>query len=196
MAPRLENRTFTGVHPVHPRPQVCRLTQEQETPIYRDNLKPSCGLEPQTPSLPCAANGLPWVAIGCGSACLSGFRARPICHRLPPVAPAGLHKRSMVRSGIADADRVSGARAGRPNVATSSEGEGPSFPERRSDWHGSAAGHRRGVPSSLQPSWAWLSAVERPRATSVCSRGRAIRPSHPASWLPASKFSGSVSSGR
>jgi hypothetical protein len=59
--------------------------------------KPSDGLEPSTPSLPCAAKRLPWVASGCGSACLSGFRARPICHRLPPVAPAGLHKCSTIR---------------------------------------------------------------------------------------------------
>jgi hypothetical protein len=53
--------------------------------------EPSDGLEPSTPSLPCAAKRLPWVATGCGPACLSGFRGCPICHRLPPVAPAGLH---------------------------------------------------------------------------------------------------------
>jgi hypothetical protein len=46
----------------------------------------------QTCSLPCAPKRLPWVATGCGSACLSGFRAPLICHRLPPVAPAGLHE--------------------------------------------------------------------------------------------------------
>jgi DNA helicase-2/ATP-dependent DNA helicase PcrA len=39
--------------------------------------------------------GLPWVATGCRSACLSGSRPCPICHRLPPVAPAWLHKCSM-----------------------------------------------------------------------------------------------------
>jgi hypothetical protein len=52
----------------------------------------SDGLEPLTPSLPCAPKRLPWVATGCGSGCLNGFRGRPICHRLPPVAPALLHK--------------------------------------------------------------------------------------------------------
>src|SRR5437016_1648427 len=30
------------------------------------------------------------VSSTCGSACLSGFRGYRICHRLPPVAPAGL----------------------------------------------------------------------------------------------------------
>jgi hypothetical protein len=39
---------------------------------------------------------LPWVATGCRSAYLSGFRRPPICHRLPPVAPARLHKRSIL----------------------------------------------------------------------------------------------------
>src|SRR5205823_4777579 len=63
--------------------------------------EPSDGLEPSTPSLPCAAERLPWVATGCGSACLSGFRAPPICHRLPPVAPAWLHECSILSPGIA-----------------------------------------------------------------------------------------------
>ena len=39
------------------------------------------------------------VATGCGSACLSGFRGCSICHRLPPVAPAGLHKCSIPSPG-------------------------------------------------------------------------------------------------
>ena len=59
--------------------------------------EPSDGLEPSTPSLPCAPTRLPWVATGCGSACLGGFRGRPVCHRLPPVAPAGLHTCSISR---------------------------------------------------------------------------------------------------
>ena len=74
------------------------------------------GLEPLTPSLPCAAKRLPCVATGCGSACLSGFRARPICHRLPPVAPAGLHKCSIHPPGIADGQRG----FGRPAICASS----------------------------------------------------------------------------
>jgi hypothetical protein len=66
------------------------------------NWKPSSGLEPETPSLPCAAKRLPWVATRCGSSCLSGFRGCPICHRLPLVAPAWLHKRSIARRPIPD----------------------------------------------------------------------------------------------
>src|SRR5712691_11642865 len=54
--------------------------------------KPSDGLEPETPSLPCAPKALPWVATGCRSACLSRFRPCPICDPLPRVAPAWLHK--------------------------------------------------------------------------------------------------------
>src|SRR2546422_9169449 len=53
------------------------------------------GLEPSTPSLPCAPKPLPWVATGCRSAYLSRFRDSPICDRLPPVAPAWLHRCSM-----------------------------------------------------------------------------------------------------
>ena len=72
------------------------------------SVKPPDGLEPSTPSLPCAVKRLPWVATGCGSACLSGFRRCPICHRLPPVAPAGLHKCSIHLPRIADGQRDSG----------------------------------------------------------------------------------------
>jgi hypothetical protein len=48
-----------------------------------------------TPSLPCAAEQLPWVATGCRSSRLSRFRSGSICDWLPLVAPAGLHKCSM-----------------------------------------------------------------------------------------------------
>jgi hypothetical protein len=70
----------------------CRQRKEL---ISRNFEKPSDGLEPSTPSLPCAPKRLPWVAIGCRSAYLSRFRRPPICDRLPPVAPARLHKRSI-----------------------------------------------------------------------------------------------------
>jgi hypothetical protein len=52
--------------------------------------KPSQGLEPLTPSLPCAPNPLPWVATGSRSAYLSHFgpvHLRPVatgCARLAP----------------------------------------------------------------------------------------------------------------
>jgi heme-degrading monooxygenase HmoA len=58
--------------------------------------EPSNGLEPLTPSLPCAPEPLPWVATGCRSAHLSRFPRPPICDRLPLVAPARLHKRSIL----------------------------------------------------------------------------------------------------
>jgi hypothetical protein len=61
-------------------------------------VKPSDGLEPSTPSLPCAPKPLPWVATGCRLACLSRLGVDCICHWLPPVAPAGLHKCSMRRA--------------------------------------------------------------------------------------------------
>jgi hypothetical protein len=53
--------------------------------ISRNFLKPSNGLEPLTPSSPCAPKRLPWVAARCQSACLSRFRGSPICHRLRPL---------------------------------------------------------------------------------------------------------------
>jgi hypothetical protein len=55
-------------------------------------VKPSDGLEPSTPSLPCGLGPLPWVADGCELACLSCCRGGPVCDRLLPVAPAWLHK--------------------------------------------------------------------------------------------------------
>jgi hypothetical protein len=64
--------------------------------------EPSNGLERLTPSLPCAPEPLPWVARGCRSACLSRFRGPRICHRLPLVAPAWLHKRSIPVPPIPD----------------------------------------------------------------------------------------------
>ena len=79
--PRLQQRTL----PLRTAPRSHRLRLHA-----RAFLEPSDGLEPSTPSLPCAPEPLPWVATGCRSACLSGFRGCPICHRLPPVAPAGL----------------------------------------------------------------------------------------------------------
>src|SRR5438445_10808689 len=49
-----------------------------------------------------APKRLPWVATACGSACLNGLRGCSICHRLPLVAPARLHKCSIPSLGIAD----------------------------------------------------------------------------------------------
>ena len=61
---------------------------QHESPTSGDFAEPSDGLEPSTPSLPCAPKPLPWVATRCGSACLSGFERVPFatgCHRLRPL---------------------------------------------------------------------------------------------------------------
>ncbi|MHB8642675.1 MAG: tyrosine-type recombinase/integrase [Gaiellaceae bacterium] len=86
-------------HQVDAAHRFCRLHRRRKELTSRDEAKPPRGLEPRTPSLPCAAKRLPWVATGCGSACLSGFRGCSICHRLPPVAPAGLRKCSIPSPG-------------------------------------------------------------------------------------------------
>src|SRR6266511_4277997 len=58
--------------------------------------KPSDGLEPSTPSLPCAPIGNWSQPTATVFACPSRFQGRPICHRLPPVATALLHKCSIL----------------------------------------------------------------------------------------------------
>src|SRR5579859_8114676 len=80
--------------PQVPARDTCFQSRARAMPICRDFAKPSDGLEPSTPSLPCAPERLPWVATGCRSARLSRFRPLPKCDPLPPVAPAWLHKRS------------------------------------------------------------------------------------------------------
>ena len=99
----------------------------QKELICRDFVKPSDGLEPSTPSLPCAPEPLPWVASGCRSACLSRFRSTAICDRLPPVAPAGLHKCSILRAGIADGQRDSDVPHQRRRVLNPSLQRGGQF---------------------------------------------------------------------
>jgi hypothetical protein len=48
-----------------------------------------------------------------GSACLSRFRGRPICHRLPSAATAWLHKRSIERAlGAADVEVLTARYSG------------------------------------------------------------------------------------
>jgi hypothetical protein len=58
-------------------------------------LEPSDGLEPSTPSLPCAPGPLRSVASGCQVARLSLFDGSRVCDWLTPVAPAWLHKCSI-----------------------------------------------------------------------------------------------------
>jgi hypothetical protein len=57
--------------------------------------EPSDGLEPSTPSLPCGPGRNRSQPSATVFAFLSRFRRGPICHRLPPVAPALLHKCSI-----------------------------------------------------------------------------------------------------
>jgi hypothetical protein len=57
--------------------------------------EPSSGLEPETPSLPCASIGNWTQATATVLACFRGFCAGGICHPLPPVATTGLHKGSI-----------------------------------------------------------------------------------------------------
>src|SRR5581483_12246585 len=45
---------------------------------------------------------LPWVAGGCGSAYSGRLRPYLVCDRLPAVAPAWLHKRSILMGRTAD----------------------------------------------------------------------------------------------
>ena len=63
-------------------------------------LKPSDGLEPSTPSLPCDPIGNRWQPVATVMACFSRFSGLSICDRLPLVATARLHKRSILGAGI------------------------------------------------------------------------------------------------
>jgi hypothetical protein len=69
-----------------------------ETTEFADlqELLPSDGLEPSTPSLPWNGSGNWSQPRATVFAYLSRFRGRSICHGLPWVAPAGLHKGSIL----------------------------------------------------------------------------------------------------
>jgi hypothetical protein len=68
--------------------------------MCRPFAKPSSGLEPETPSLPWNVSGNRWQPTATVLAYLSRFRGGPICDRLPPVATALLHKRSIPLRGL------------------------------------------------------------------------------------------------
>jgi hypothetical protein len=110
-ASRLGDRSWGQV------PGVFRAAQGNTKAICWPFVKPSDGLEPSTPSLPCAPKPLPWVATGCGLACLSRCRGRLICDRLPPVAPARFHKCSILRYAGACASVARDAEGGRSALA-------------------------------------------------------------------------------
>jgi hypothetical protein len=73
-----------------------------EPPRAGRSAKPSFSLEPSTPSLPCAPNGNRSQPVATVLACSSRCRGLPICERLPLVATARLHKRSILLAGMPD----------------------------------------------------------------------------------------------
>ena len=75
---------------------ACFMHRQLEQPFCRRFFKPSDGLEPSTPSLPWNLGGNGSQPTATVFACLSRFLCWRICHRLPPVAPAGLHKGSIL----------------------------------------------------------------------------------------------------
>ena len=79
----------------YPRDAGAASGQTTESPICRAFSKPSDGLEPSTPPLPCHFHGNRSQSAATVFASLSRSCGRPMFHRLPPVATARLHKRSI-----------------------------------------------------------------------------------------------------
>jgi hypothetical protein len=86
--------------PLGRRPASIRAVGYEQIPANRE--KPSDGLEPSTPSLPSRFCGNWSQPVATVLACFRRFRGLPICHRLPLVAPARLHKRSILSAPIRD----------------------------------------------------------------------------------------------
>jgi hypothetical protein len=128
----------------------------------------SDGLEPSTPSLPCAALGNWSQPTATVLACCCGFGHGPFYEGLPAVATTGLHKGSIVRR-VLQLERAS-ARGGSRGASSSCTADGsgsraslvaaaasPSCCRSRSrEWRASPQ-HRAGTPriGMLAP---WLSA--------------------------------------
>jgi hypothetical protein len=91
-------------------------------------LEPSDGLEPSTPSLPWNDSGNWSQPTATVFAYSSRLRSCSICHRLPPVATAGLHKGSIfvVSCDYAPSRRL---RGGRPMTVTAIRKD-PPWPRR------------------------------------------------------------------
>ena len=75
--------------------EIPQAVSTEKAPICGAFAEPSDGLEPSTPSLPFCGPGNWSQPMATVLACSSRFRGNPICHRLPPVATALLHKCSM-----------------------------------------------------------------------------------------------------
>jgi hypothetical protein len=74
-AGRAAGRRSMKVRKLHKRLRTHRTFDDEQAvlntkaPTCDAFAEPSDGLEPSTPSLPCAPKPLPWVATGCRSAC-------------------------------------------------------------------------------------------------------------------------------
>jgi hypothetical protein len=75
----------------------CKFRRKKKRRFAALFAEPSDGLEPSTPSLPWSAACNWSQPTATFFAHLSRFRRRRICHRLPSVATAGLHKGSILR---------------------------------------------------------------------------------------------------
>ena len=73
---------------VYPRRSEARQGRQHHIPFCRDFLsKPSDGLEPSTPSLPCDPNGNRWQPMAERFSFLCGFRALKCADRCAPLPP-------------------------------------------------------------------------------------------------------------
>jgi hypothetical protein len=75
---------------------MCASRSESKNSAMENFCKASDGLEPPPLSLPFWGRGNWSQPTATVFACLSRCRRGPICHRLPPVATARLHKRSIL----------------------------------------------------------------------------------------------------
>jgi hypothetical protein len=89
--------------------------RQQKSPVSGDffSAKPSDGLEPSTPSLPCDFGGNRWQPVAKRFGLLRRFRGSKRSHRLRPIAPPFFHNLSILsataRSAVCRNDNV-GAR--------------------------------------------------------------------------------------
>ena len=81
--------------------------------FFKSFWKPSDGLEPSTPSLPCRLAGNWSQPVATVLACFSRFRSLSICHGLPLVAPARLFLKKGRLSSSRLVDRTSSGAPGR-----------------------------------------------------------------------------------
>src|SRR5439155_13291924 len=76
---------------------AAQVAANEKAPTCGAFAEPSDGLEPSTPSLPCAPIGNRSQPTATVWLVLAASASDPISHRLPPVATTGLHKGSILR---------------------------------------------------------------------------------------------------